>query len=102
MDGNLLVGDQVAADSAICQSKEHGMILKIEDDLYDYLSCEIVPLEDRQKAWLGQPHSILDLEKYFGEQSKGLQKYPTPGTPSLNQFCQEGKALYLPAEEQKM
>jgi histone deacetylase 1/2 len=41
VDDNLLVGHPKAIEDAIQQMKKHGLILKIEDDLKDYLSCEI-------------------------------------------------------------
>jgi hypothetical protein len=48
----------------------------------DYLSCEIIFLKDKKKAWLGQPHLIGNLKKNFGEKVQNLQVYKTPGTPS--------------------
>ena len=40
--------------------------LKVEDDLKDYLLCEIEFTENKKAAWLGQPHLIANLEKSFG------------------------------------
>ena len=59
-------------------------MLKIEDELDDYLSCDIKFSSNGRRAWLGQPHLISKLETKFGEQVQKLQNYKTPGTPSLN------------------
>ena len=102
MDGNLFVNFNAAVNSAICHLQEHGMIQKTEDDLYDYLSCEFVFSEDMRKTWLVQSHLMSNLEKSFRGQVKGLRKYTTIGTASLNQIHQEDKALCLPAEKHMM
>ena len=46
-----MVGYQVIVDDTIHQLQEHDLVLKIEDDLRDYLLYKIVLLEDRHKAW---------------------------------------------------
>ena len=48
--------------------KKFGLVLKIEDDLKDYLSCEIKFSGDIKQAWPGQPNMISNLEKKFGDQ----------------------------------
>ena len=53
-----MIGHLSAIDAAIKDLKQHGLVLKVEDDFHDYLSCEIVFSEGRKKAWLGQPHLI--------------------------------------------
>ena len=73
VDDNLLVGHPPAIDDAIRQMREHDLILKIEDTLHDYLSCEIKFSSDRSKAWLGQPHLISNLENTFGTGSQALE-----------------------------
>jgi hypothetical protein len=50
VDDNLLVGHPKAIEDAIEQMKKHGLILKIENDLKDYLSCEIQFSKDRTKC----------------------------------------------------
>ena len=79
-----MIGHPKAIKDAIKEMKKFGLVLKIEDDLKDNLSCEIKFSADRKQAWLGQPHLISNLEKKFGDQVKGLRKYKTPGTPELN------------------
>ena len=65
--------------------RDYGLVLKVEDNLRDYLSCNIVLLGDRQRVWLGQPHLIAKVENLFGEEVKNLCKILTPGTPGQNQ-----------------
>ena len=50
VDDNLLVGHTLAVDDVIKKMKEKGLILKVENDLHDYLSCKIVFSEDNKKA----------------------------------------------------
>jgi hypothetical protein len=47
VDDNLLVGHPKAIKDAIKQMKKHGLILKIKDDLRDYLFCKIQFSKDR-------------------------------------------------------
>ena len=100
VDDNLLIGNPKAIDETIAQLREKGLVLKVENDLHDYLSCEIVFSDDKKKAWLGQPYLISKLELLFNDEVKGLQKYKTPGTPSAHQVRELDKSLCLPAEKQ--
>ena len=50
VDDNLMIGHLSAIDAAIKDLKQHGLVLKVEDDFHDYLTCEIVFLEGRKKA----------------------------------------------------
>ena len=66
VDDCLCIGDKEALDDAIEQFGKH-FNLKLEYSLQDYLSCEIVFDEKRNKAWIGQPHLIKKIEAEFGE-----------------------------------
>ena len=100
VDDNLLVGDLAAIDEVIELLRSKGFILKVEDKLTDYLSCEIVLSKDRKKAWLGQPHLIANLDKKFGDKVKNLRTYKTPGTPNLNMI--RDKSQTISREDQKL
>ncbi len=50
VDNNLMVGHPKAIDDAIEGVKENGLILKVKDELNDYLSCEIKFLDNKKKA----------------------------------------------------
>mgnify|MGYP006210543549 CR=1 FL=1 len=41
VDDNLIVGHPEAIEDTIEQLKKNGFVVKVEDDLRDYLSCEI-------------------------------------------------------------
>ena len=73
VDDNLLVGNREAIKETIKDLKANGLILKIEDDLKDYLSCEVKFLKDMKKAWLGQPHLINNLEAKFGDRVQDMR-----------------------------
>jgi hypothetical protein len=102
VDDNLLAGHPKAIKDAIEQMKKNGLILKVEDDLKDYLSWEIQFSKDRTKAWLGQPHLISNLESKFGNDVKKLHEYKTPGTPNLNMVRNTDDKLALPKEKQSL
>ena len=101
VDDNLMIGHEAAINEAIHQMEQEGLILKVKDTLHDSLSYEIVFSEDKKWAWLGQPRMISKLEETFGDAVKGLHKYLIPGTPGINQVCEEDKALCLSPERAK-
>jgi len=63
--------------------KNEGFDLTLDGSLDDYLSCEISIDRKKNIAWIHQPHSITKLVKKFGEHTKNLQVYKTPGIPGL-------------------
>jgi hypothetical protein len=101
VDNNLIIGHPEAVDHTIDQLRKNNLMLKIENNLHDYLSCEIVLSDDRTKTWLGQPHLISNLEKKYGETVQKLYNYLTPGTPRLHQVRGKDTALILSKEKQE-
>ena len=89
VDDNLLIGDPAAIDDAIEGMRKHGFTLKVQDDLRDYLSCEILFNANKTMAWLGQPHLIKNLRKKFGHLVKNMRTYKTPGTPNTHMIRNE-------------
>ena len=67
VDDNLIVGHPEALKERIQGPRGEGLVLKVEDDLKDYLSCEIDFSKDKKSVWLGQPHLISNLKKAFGD-----------------------------------
>ena len=41
VDDNLMIGHSEAINEAIAQLRQNGLVLKVENELTDYLSCEI-------------------------------------------------------------
>ncbi len=82
VDGCYCVGHKEAIQDTITKIIANSFDVKVEDDLTDYLSCNILFNKNKTKAWLGQPHLIKNLEKKYGEAVKSLQAYKTPGTPA--------------------
>ena len=102
VDENLVVGHPEAIKQVIQDLRENGLILKIDNDLTDYLSCEIKFSDNRKSAWLGQPHLIANLEKSFGKQVKGMRSYATPGTPGKIMIREKDEAQLISKEDQKL
>jgi hypothetical protein len=96
------VGHEEAINDTIAQMKTKGFGVKVEDNLSDYLSCNIAFNDQKTKAWLGQPHLIKNLEKKFGELVTGLQRYRTPGTPGtgVTRPRKEDKLCLVSADDQ--
>ena len=78
VNNKLFLGHPAAIFETVSQLQNKGLVLKIENGFNGYLSCEIIFAKDRKKAWLGQPHLIVNLKDKFGDEVKGLIKYKTP------------------------
>ena len=91
VDDNLIVGHPEAINETIEDLRKEGLVLKVEDDLKDYLSCEIDFSEDKKSAWLGQSQLIANLKNSFGDRVKDLREYKTPGTPHKFRFVKGTK-----------
>ena len=102
VDDNLIVGHPEAINEVIEDLRGAGLVLKVEDDLKDYLSCEIDFSEDKKSAWLGQPHLIANLKNSFGDQVKDLREYKTPGTPHKIQVRERDENKLISKEDQKL
>ena len=83
LDDNLMIGDIVTIDDAVEALKKKGLVLKIMKGLQDYLSWKIKISDDKKHAWLGQPHSIKNLEQKFGGLVNEVQSCKTPSTPKF-------------------
>ena len=83
VDDNLTIGHRKAIDQVLQGIREHGLNMTVEEQLTDYLSCEIAFNKTKTAAWIGQPHMIKKIEKTFGEEVKSRQEYKTPGTPGM-------------------
>jgi len=82
VDDSLLVGDEELIDDVIKGLEDQGFKLKKEDNLNDYLSCQIKLDTEKGIGWIHQPNLIKKLELHFGEIVGDLRtKYKTPGTP---------------------
>jgi hypothetical protein len=48
------------------------ILVKIEEDLNDYLSCHIKIDKEYGIAWIQQPHLINDLKTKFSEEGMAM------------------------------
>ena len=55
------VGTDETIKDTIAHLHANGLVLKVYDNLEDYLLCEIKFSDDGRMAWLGQPHLISNL-----------------------------------------
>ena len=73
VDDLLCIGANADIDQMINDLNKEGFKVKVENNLKDYLSCEIRLNKERTKGWIGQPHLIKRLEETFGTLSENLQ-----------------------------
>ena len=64
---NLMVGDKAVISKAIQQLNENWLVLKIDETLTDYLSCNIIFNKNRNKTWIDQWSLINKMEVKFGD-----------------------------------
>ncbi len=83
MDKSLIVSHPDAIQDTIEHLRKIGFIVKVEDDLRDFLSCEIRFNSGKRNALLGQPHLLANLERKFGKDGHCMRGAKTPGTPSF-------------------
>jgi hypothetical protein len=68
-------------EDIIKKLKINGLKVTVKNTLSDYLSCKIMFLKDKKKAWLGQLHLLKTLgEKKIGETVNKFWRYLMPGT----------------------
>ena len=101
VDDCLMVGTEEILEESI-HSLKRFFKLKVEDELRDHLSCEIVFSENKNKAWIGQPHLIKKLEKKFGDLVRAKYDYKTPGTPGFGIRLTKEDENGLTEEDQKI
>jgi hypothetical protein len=89
VDDNLCIGNKRALHQMLKEIREEGLNIAVENELTDYLSCEIKFNKEKTKAWIGQPHMIKKIEKTFGDEVSGLTNYKTPGTPGQGCWLHE-------------
>jgi hypothetical protein len=74
----------------------------VQNELTDYLSCNILFNRNKSIAWLGQPHLIKNIKRKFGGLVEKLQKYCTPGTPGYGVVRPKEGNAKVTTEEQAM
>jgi hypothetical protein len=83
VDDCLCIGNDAAIKDLVKGMETQGFTLKIDEELTDYLSCQLVFLDDKLRLWIRQPHLIKNLDKKFSSEVNRLQCYWTPGTPGV-------------------
>ena len=57
----------------------------MEENVVDYLGCELKVNKTKKAAWIGQPHMVKKIRQAFGHLiTKTKLTYKTPGTPGFN------------------
>ena len=91
--------DDTDIDEVIADIEKH-FKLKVEENLKDYLSCEIRFNEEMKVTRIGQPHLIQKLQEKFKEETKDKGSFGTPRTPSFRIIRLSELVDYVSKEEQ--
>jgi transposase InsO family protein len=100
VDDCLCIGDKKAIKKVVEELRNKNLNLKVDDDLKDYLSCEINFSNDRRSAILHQSHILKSIRKEFGKDVEKMQEYKTPGTPGHGQVRGE-EGVTVSSDEQR-
>ncbi len=101
VDDCLCVGHKEAIKEAIKDLQKH-FVLKIEENVRDYLGCEIAFTKEKNRMWIGQPDLLKKLERNFGDIVKNVKIPQTPGTPHVTLQKPNEDSTLLSDEEQTM
>jgi len=53
MDDNFCMGHKLALEELVKDLKKNGLLVKVTEDMTDYLSCNIAFLQDGKSTWIG-------------------------------------------------
>jgi hypothetical protein len=85
----LMIGKRNKFDELIVELKTSGFTLKVENNLTDYLTCQLIENAESKEILILQPHLINNLEVKFGYEVKNRRIYKNPGTPRFKIVCPE-------------
>ena len=102
VDDILSIRHSIANDDVMGQLRNCSLILKIENNLKDYLSCKINISSNMKQAWLGQSHLISNIEKHFGDRVSKLHVSEIPGTPDLGTIRETDQSKLISQEKQSL
>jgi hypothetical protein len=79
VDDCLVIGKRDKMDELIVALKTNGFSLKVENNLTDYLSFQLIENAESKEILILQLHLINNLEAKFGDEVKSKRVYKTPG-----------------------
>jgi hypothetical protein len=81
VDDWLVIGKEERIQWLIVELKRNGFNLKVESNLMNYLSCDIIEDKELNLIMIIQPHFINDLRDKFNGKILQKRSFRTPGTP---------------------
>ena len=82
VDDSIIFGNKKDIKEVIIHL-ERRFTVKTEGGLNDFLGCEIIMSDKKDKCWLLQPHLLKSLKKKYSNELKRARLPITPGTPGL-------------------
>jgi hypothetical protein len=101
VDDCLCIGDKTAINDMVDKLRKRDLKLKVDDELRDYLSCEIHFSPDRKSVLLHQGHIIRSIASEFEQEVQNLQVYKTPGTPGVGMIRDPNGVSVTEAEQSR-
>jgi hypothetical protein len=73
-----MIGKRDKIDELVVELKTSGFNLKVENNLTNDLSCQLIEIAESKEILILQPHLINNLKAKFGDEvkSKGFTKLP--------------------------
>jgi hypothetical protein len=78
VDDYLVIGKRDGIDELIVEMRTSGFNLKVENNLTDYLTCQLIENAELKEILILQPHLINNFEAKFRDEvkNKGFTKHP--------------------------
>jgi hypothetical protein len=76
-------GKSDGIDELIVELNTSGFNLKVENNLANYVSCQLIEKAESKKLLILQPHLINNVEVKFGDKVKSKRVYNTPRALAL-------------------
>jgi hypothetical protein len=92
VDDCLVIGKLNRVDELIVELKTSAFNLKVENNLTDYLSCQLIENAESKEKLILQLHLINNLEAKFGDEVKNKRIYKTARAPRFKIFRPENDA----------
>jgi hypothetical protein len=89
VDDYLVIGKHDGIDELIVELKTSGFNMKVENNLTDYLSFQLIENAESKEILILQLHLTNNLEAKFGDEVKSKRVYKTPGTSRFKIVCPE-------------
>jgi hypothetical protein len=87
VDDFLVIGKHNRIDELIVELETSGFSLKVDNNLTEYLSFQLIENTESKEILISQPHLINNLKAKLGYDAKSKRIYKTHRTPRFKIIC---------------